>query len=702
MGETYAENPNAILNAIRSFFGLLDRAAYGLLMLVYQLFFNVASADIFSSGTITRFYARVQVIIGVFMMFQLAMTILKGIVNPDSFVDAKSGGLNLIIRICTSLFMLALVIPIGTSGSNEYERQINNNGLLFGTLYSLQNRVLSNNTIGRLVLGTKEDESNYMSSSTSTDDLEKSARIFTSTILKGFYRINLIPESDRDPNDNPNNKEPEMVNAYRMCQDIPDDIKDEYTKIDADPFQIISYVNEQCNNNIFNSKLIASISGSGRYIFVYSPFISTIVGFLFVVIMLGFTIDVAVRAIKLAVLRLIAPIPIISYMDPKGSKDGAFNAWVKTLTSTYLDLFIRVAVIYFVIFIIQEIITNGIAMNQSSGVLKVFTIILIFIGLFMFAKQAPKFFREALGMKGDGGSIFGGLGEALAIGAAGAGIVGSAAANYRAAKAENDELHPDSKFNGLLNAGSAIAGAIGGGYVGMKAAAGKDASVKSVLNAQSQRNAQRAAHSTLLGRVGSDLYGAFTGRSLATRDQGILDANKAAASSIKAFKSTAVEEAMKKGDYGTVTAAHDRFGRLSGIQFNYRELEAAMSSKDTSGNFDYTDRSGHVHHLNSAWFDSGVMSDIEDSQTASYLRSDYDPATGAFRNGKINTDWRNARHDMGEAGLSYTGDYLGDIGANPSAYGDIGKTIGDANQRVADMSTNMRSIMNRANSQGKK
>ena len=56
---------------------------------------------------------------------------------------------------------------------------------------------------------------------------------------------------------------------------------------------------------------------------------------LIVVILLSFTIDVAVRAVKLAVLRLIAPIPIISYMDPKGSKDSAFNSWVKTLTSTY-------------------------------------------------------------------------------------------------------------------------------------------------------------------------------------------------------------------------------------------------------------------------------------------------------------------------------------------------------------------------------
>ena len=50
-------------------------------------------------------------------------------------------------------------------------------------------------------------------------------------------------------------------------------------------------------------------------------------------------------------------------MDPKGSKDSAFNSWVKTLTSTYLDLFIRLAAVYFAIFLIQDMIV--IAINSA-------------------------------------------------------------------------------------------------------------------------------------------------------------------------------------------------------------------------------------------------------------------------------------------------------------------------------------------------
>ena len=150
-GETYLEPQGVINDAFRSFLSAIDRPFYGFLAIAYQLFFNVASAEIFSGDMIVTFFSRVQLIIGVFM-FQLAMTIMKGIVNPDVVTDSKSGMGNIVVRICTSLILLALVVPINLSGGgNELEKQINNNGILFGTLYSLQNRVLSNNTIGKLL-----------------------------------------------------------------------------------------------------------------------------------------------------------------------------------------------------------------------------------------------------------------------------------------------------------------------------------------------------------------------------------------------------------------------------------------------------------------------------------------------------------------------------------------------------------------------
>ena len=77
------------------------------------------------------------------------------------------------------------------------------------------------------------------------------------------------------------------------------------------------------------------------------------------IIVLGFTVDVAVRAIKLAILRIIAPVPIITYITPGAEKDGAFGNWVKTLTSTYIDLFIRLAIISFGAYVIVKLTEDG-------------------------------------------------------------------------------------------------------------------------------------------------------------------------------------------------------------------------------------------------------------------------------------------------------------------------------------------------------
>ena len=192
MGDSDLESASTTRDLIRSIFAFLDRPAYWLLGIVYQLFFNVASADIFSNNTIMKFYGRVQVILGVFMMFQLAMVFLRGIIDPDTFSKEKGGG-SLLKRVAISLILITLLMPISiTSPRNEYEKQINNNGLLFGTLYSLQHRILSNNTIGRLVLGTNDSDTTFVSDD--DDELAYSSRVFTSTILKAFYRINLLPE----------------------------------------------------------------------------------------------------------------------------------------------------------------------------------------------------------------------------------------------------------------------------------------------------------------------------------------------------------------------------------------------------------------------------------------------------------------------------------------------------------------------------
>lgn len=506
--ESNTEPATVITDIIRKFLSILDIPAYALLGLVYELFFNVASADLFSNETVMKFYSRVQVILGVFMMFHLAMTILRGIVAPDNFFkdSGEGSGSNLIMRIITSLILLTILMPISIPGArNEYERQINNNGLLFGTLYSLQYRILSNNTLGRLILGTNDGDSTFVATDEGEDsELKKAARIFTSTILKGFYRINLVPEEDRDMSYIADGKDAATINENRVCTDIDDDALAAYTRIDANPGDIISMVNLTCDSQAkpgFLNSLwtgFQKLTGTTKYVFTYTPLLSFIVPVVFIFILLSFTIDVAVRAVKLAVLRLIAPIPIISYMDPKGGKDGAFNAWVKTLTSTYLDLFIRLAAVYFVIFLIQDMIVHGLVMDAGSGLLKVFTYIAIWIGLFIFAKQAPKFIKEVLGLKGEVGKLFGGFRNLGGVAAMGAGVLGGGISNAVATRQNGGNL-AQSIMAGISG------GAMGGWRSGKDWWNNKDATWSNVMTGVRKNNQLNYSHaaddSTFGGRM---------------------------------------------------------------------------------------------------------------------------------------------------------------------------------------------------------
>ena len=341
------------------------------------------------------------------------------------------------------------------------------------------------------------------------------------------------------------------------------------------------------------------------------PVVSSIIGILFVVILLSFCVDVAVRAIKLAILRLLAPIPIINYMDPKGGKDGAFGAWTKALTSTYLDLFIRVASVYFVIYMIQQMLVHGIT-TTSTGTLKTFTVIFIWIGLFYFAKEAPKFIKQVLGIKDDGGSgIFSGLGKIVGLGAAAGGIIGSGLASARASRMADStrqalgekglfgrDINPNGGLNRAKHLVAGIAGGIGGGVAGGAAAMNaKDHRFRNAMDAMQKRNAGALARgndgSTLFGRLGSSATQYFTGDGVSAANQRKISSLKGKQSALEAVERRVSSEMGKQNwTYGELVTG-------SGIEFNYKDFMAKKSATESSGGTSFTikDKQGNLHTI---------------------------------------------------------------------------------------------------------
>ena len=651
-------------NILRTIFSSLDKVFFNLMNIMYQIFFNVATADIFANDMILKFYGRIQVIIGVFMIFQLTMSILKGIVNPDELFEDGKGKTNIIQRIIISLVMLALITPISIPGaSNEYEKQINNNGILFGTLYSLQHRVLSNNTLGRLILGVDSNDATFLDSTSTSDDedseVAKASNTFTSTIVKTYYKINLIPKEERqDPGEL---KDDAALPSNRVCNGDIDSgtskgFLTNYKKTDSDFNFIIDSVNNTCttDDSIIGdlTRVAKSFSGSEHYMIAYTYVLGGITAIIFSIILLSFSIDVAMRSIKLAILRLIAPIPIISYMNPKDGDGSAFNSWTKTLTSTYLDLFLRLAIIYFAFFLIESLITGGLVINVSGGVTGGLSIIIIFIAIFIFAAQAPKFFKEALGIKADNFSLFGGLGSAIGVGALAGGTIGSAVTGVRASWAATRDGEGIHKY-GALNVGRAIASGITGGVAGLatgaKAFAGaKDHQASAAMKAMNQRNATSLAAgqsgSTFAGRIGSTIRREFG----ANTNADILQKNKEANQNYdKYFKSAKSQMLLDKNNKFSSFGATDYVDAYTGRTFdNLKDLNDAYERAKTAG------------------ADSRTLKAYDDA--ISDRQKDYGDAVlrGSLSGG--NADYVKHSFDLAKASASATsGEYEISIGPTP-------------------------------------
>lgn len=432
--------PNVVQNALRSILMTLDHVVYWCIGVVYNILFNISETTIISSDTLKAFYGRVQLILGVIMIFKISVSLLQYVINPEAFSDKKKGVGQVITRMVTMLAMLTAIIPLNIPLSAEdetnktYNYYLNQNGLLFGTMFSLQHRILKQNTIAKLVLGNTENSFTVTDSDNTeyeTDFSENSnaGEAVAAYVLKSFFRINV---KDELSGDNVENQDNYFCNANKKVENaahlggvligggaaighaiapglgtligagVGAAANGIYRLVKwADADNAGTYYNDWVNtNNISTLAEYVNINCDDYYLFSYFPVVSTICGVLLLLVFATTCLDVAIRALKLAILRLIAPIAIISYIDPKSAEKGAFSNWVKLLISTYLDLFLRLAIIYFVMFIVMEIIHGGLELPLGNGVIGLLSTVVIIIGLFYFARQAPKFITDALGLKG--------------------------------------------------------------------------------------------------------------------------------------------------------------------------------------------------------------------------------------------------------------------------------------------------------------
>ncbi len=663
------EAESMFASIIRSIFASLDSFVYKLLSGVYNVFFNVATADVLKAELMKNLFGRIQIILGVIILFKLVISFFSGVVDPDSVNDQKNGVGSVIKRVVVVLVMLLMIIPLNIpesdtneeTGMGSWNKNMNTHGILFGSLYELQKRVLEENLIFKIINKNSAD----MSKASTREQIGEN---FAKDVLKTFFTVNVVYDGADFSEDNCEGINDDFRNTNCVCTRWRKGVVDDKTADDdinkaypiffnpdsrIDELLQSSVVNAYCDydekdakemsygarhEGTYNEKAIEF--NDDTYAFAYSYVWSTIVGVLFCVLILSLTVDVAVRVFKLVVLEIISPIAILSYIDPSSEK--TFKNWTKILTETYLAVFIRVMIISLVVFLINNISLTGFNLAISTGFVGFVSKILIYFGLIMFAKEAPKFITQSLGIENkDGGGLFSGVGKlmrgALGSVAAVTGGVSTAHAAYKASQAASEINDPESKharrnkakaiFSGLINGTSAVAS------TGKTYAQAKDhrwrQSMDKVNSANAYRLQNAAEGGTWWGKTKEQIKQDFTGDShyarLKREEKDLKDKQQmfnSAAGLIKNLDSEVDNEVKKKG-LQTMIKYKDSNGVVQGFRTNTKDIAAAWERGQNTG----------VYELNGHKFASAAEFSKIQADAIDFAKDTVYKGTAKFANG---------------------------------------------------------------------
>lgn len=358
-----------IEQAIRTFFGWISAQLYSFIISIYNLFMILARAQILNSTYIQKIYTRVGMILGLFMIFKLSFSLIQSLVDPEKLTDKKNGFGNIIMRCVMSIVLLGITPS------------------LFKLAFKLQNTIVGtegNNIIYRMI--SPDDESINVENFGRTLAVDLYFCFFRETNpgeLDGGYEYKDLDGSDMD------------VFLYkRNYETIKQSLKDGSIK----DFNSMTYY--------------LTLRKNGHYVISWDFLFSPIVALAVIWILITYCISVSVRVFQLAYLQLIAPIPILSYIsDP----EGAFKNWIKQCTTTYLDLFVRLAIIYFIVTLSNLVLTimnDDVALFDSTGISQsdgtyIWVKIFLIIGLLMFGKRVPDLLKDLFPNMGGGAATLG-------------------------------------------------------------------------------------------------------------------------------------------------------------------------------------------------------------------------------------------------------------------------------------------------------
>lgn len=413
-------------NILNILWGKLCCLIYGLINIMFNLFTDMTTLDIIDKGVLNGIYQRITMIMTIVMVFYITFAFVKYVVSPDTITDKEKGVGNILTRIIVSILLIAFIPNI------------------FTIAMDLQNRIIKTNVISKVIFGQKDF--NYKNAGSN----------FAGDVFAAFYRVDCdedCSESDREE-------------AQKTVDRVIKNFKGNRGIV-------------AIGGAVVSSMFDGDIQFDGLLAVVFGLFV------LYVIFL--YCMDMGTRYVQLIFLQVIAPIAAISYILPQ--KDGMFQKWCKQTLTTYLDVFIRIAILYFML-LFASIAAQSFdfyEMSAEGKQINIFMYLLIITGLLTFIGKAPKLLEELLPFKSGSASIGFGfsaknrLDPVLKPVAATAGAVGGALGTAFKKKQNGklglnkDLIKNKDKGKGakkrLKRAGTYAAAAINAGYRGAAAGA---------------------------------------------------------------------------------------------------------------------------------------------------------------------------------------------------------------------------------------
>ena len=340
----------------------------GLIGTLYDVILSLGTSKLFTDDFYVNFATKIGLLLGIYMLFKLMFSLINYLIDPDKINDKKEGAGKIVVRVIVVIVLLATY------------------NTLFRTMYDLQDKIMTSDFFLTLFFDQKE----AVVRNGGKFALQYAPIMATIEKAEDASPIIELPDTEGLAELYGNGG---FGNWFAFHASIRLAVLQK-ANIVADSFSMISKVFP------FLVPIVSTISSLSGYAYHFNAIPCLLFAGFLCYSLFVYAIKIATRVAQLALLQLIAPVPIISYVDPKSD---SLKKWAKMTLVSYADVFVRMAIFYFIAYFSYHILDTkiGVISNASFGS-EWLVKLLIMCGVLIMANKFPDLLKKIFNLNDAG------------------------------------------------------------------------------------------------------------------------------------------------------------------------------------------------------------------------------------------------------------------------------------------------------------